>query len=158
MNRTETLSQTETSGYLLGSADTLIFMADAQINRYGTRKQRVHSSKSSKRYIWLISILTLIGVLIAGWFTFSNPASYQETKIITFKPLSNHELQLVFLVNMPPEREAICTAQALSAEKAVVGVKQIDIPKSPTNNRRFDIVIETIEPAVTGVIAHCSSE
>ena len=137
-------------------------MTNTLNERYGGKSkryaERARASGTSKRYLLLIGALSLVGVAIAAWFTFTNPQSFVQTQVIAFQPLNNHQLQMQFQVSMPPQQTAVCGIEALSAQKAVVGYREIEVGQSTRHERVFDELIETIEPAVTGLISYCFTE
>lgn len=124
-------------------------------DRYGIKTK----PKNSKRiYAITVGILSAIGVGIAGWFTLANPANFVETTVITFEQVNDHQLRLVFNINMPADRSGVCNIQAMSGDKSITGFVEVPVEPSQTNNRTYDILIETLEPAVTGLISHCFTE
>jgi len=130
--------------------------------RYGTKTkhyaEKTQHAGSSKRYLILIGVLSAIGIVIAAWFTFANPQSFVKSQVISFEQVNNHQLRLHFQVSLPKEESAVCGIEALSSHKAVVGYREIEVEPSTRYERVFDELIETIEPAVTGLISYCFTE
>lgn len=137
-------------------------MTNPLTDRYGSQTKhyadKTAKSGTSRRYFALIGVLVAIGVAIAAWFTFTNPQSFVQTQVLSFKPLNDHQLGIHFQVSLPPNQTAVCGIEALSAQKAVVGYREIQIGTASRYERVFNEVIETIEPAVTGLISYCFTE
>ncbi|MGB3413667.1 MAG: DUF4307 domain-containing protein [Microbacteriaceae bacterium] len=134
-------------------------MQNTVTDRYAGKKnhysEKTARSGNSRRYLILISVLVGLGVVIAGWFTFANPQNFIETHVTTFAPLNDHQIRVKFQVGLPTDQSAVCAIQALSAQKAIVGYKEVQVLPSKNYLRTFDEVLETVEPAVTGLISYC---
>ena len=119
---------------------------DPLAERYGRK------NSNRKPVIVLASTLFVIFLVWAAWASISG---IQPTpKTVGYELLNNHQIRVDFGVTKPADRAIGCAIQALKQDYGIVGYKEVSYPAG-MDYLTDSVVLNTTEPAVTGLVDHC---
>lgn len=110
-------------------------------DRYGTGRRR----RMDRRFAWIVGgALLIFGLAFLLWNNFQN-TNHVEITPIQSGPVSDFEFEAKFVVSAPLHSTVACAVEALSASKATVGWKVVEVPfgDSPTETVRTQLYTTT---------------
>lgn len=120
-------------------------------DRYG----RAGNPKRQLNIVIALASLLLVGFL--AWAAYFALASSNQIKHrdLSYEILSPTSARVVFEVTRPGGREANCSVQVLNQSFAVVGYKQVKIAPSTNQTEVVEVLVNTTELGVTGLVDAC---
>lgn len=137
-------------------------MADAlqsEIEADSNRGIRVDFSNLSPQRIFAAIIATALLVLFVIWAIAVTADNAAQVQISTtgYKVLSEQQTEVSFTVKQPAvvQQAAVCEATALNQGFAVVGFKEVEIPKGTKSGDVLKVTLNTVDLAVSGLVDAC---
>lgn len=122
----------------------------------GTRYSPASSPRSRRLKIVGIAAGLTVGVALAAYLSFGNPATSVRGQDVGFAVQGPEAVDITFDVAKPKGATVICRLNALNTNYAQVGTKDVTIGPSEVAESRFTTQIATTELAVTAVVESCT--
>lgn len=121
--------------------------------RYGRTPRR---RRTNRRIAWSASIV--FAAVVVAWVFWAGLESISggiDTLDVGFNLIDDTSVSVTWQLTMEPGSSATCAVQAQNDLRAIVGWEIVDIPPSDQRIRKFTETVNTVEPAVTGLIYRC---
>jgi len=118
--------------------------------RYGLKKR----ANRQRRIVMVAGSVLLVALLAwIGWAAFFKKASASGS-VSGFHAISNTEVTMTVTIDKPTDKAASCQVSAVTENQSSVGSRQIYVPKNGATT--MQIRINTVQPAVDGVVERCA--
>lgn len=119
---------------------------DPLAERYGRK------TSTRKPIVFLASLLLVIFLVWALWSTITG--AQPTPKTVGYELIGDHQIKVEFGITKPADRAIGCAIQALKQDYGIVGYKEVYYPAGK-DYLTDSVILNTTEPAVTGLVDHC---
>ncbi len=114
-----------------------------------------YGSEGRRRLPTLVIVLLLAaGVAVAGWLALAGQDRV-HWRDVGFRVLGPEAVAVTFEVEQPPGERAVCRLEALAADFAQVGSREVTVGPAQRRAARYTARVATSQRAVTGVVHDC---
>lgn len=121
--------------------------------RYG---RSASTLKRNRRLGWIAAAAFLI--VVAAWVVWGGLDAIRggiDTLDVGHRVIDETSVSVTWQLTMNPGDAATCAIEAQNELHGIVGWEIIEIPASEQRIRKFTETVNTVEPAVTGLIYRC---
>lgn len=126
-------------------------------SRLDARYGRAPLSPRGRVMAWTLPFAGLAALLTA-WIIWANPFAFGDAvdaKDLTHSLIGKSTVSIQFQLTAQPGRKAACALKAMDDQFSIVGWRVIEFPASTEFIRTFSEEVNTVKPAVTGLVASC---
>lgn len=125
---------------------------DLLAERYGKSQK---TQKRERRFWVVVVALTVLAFLSWAAVVTVNDAVAVKSKDLAFEVLDETQTRVRFEVTRPNSQAAVCYIQVLNQGFAVVGYKEFVIPAGEEKTSQHEIIVNTTELGVSGLVDSC---
>ncbi|MEN9731022.1 MAG: hypothetical protein RL488_332 [Actinomycetota bacterium] len=122
---------------------------DLLAERYGRTKR-----SRRREFIFAASVATVALASFLVWSITVTGQSATDPKptVISYELVGNLQVKIDFKLENPDTRMLACDLRALDTRYGIVGQRQVDVPAGTT---QMSVLVNTVSPAVTGIVKSC---
>lgn len=106
--------------------------------------------------IWLLATVLLVAATaIAVWWGLAATVAKPNWQTLTWEIKDDREATVIYQLSKPPDMTVVCVAEALGADHALVGSRDITIGPTEQREATYTALIRTTTRAVTANLRNC---